>query len=77
MPGLEDKEDMEGRDKETELLLRTFMTPAEVAAFLRVRKKTVYRWFKLGVVTGIKIRRTIRITRRSVIGLLKNPGCEK
>ncbi len=48
----------------------TLLRPDEVAAFLRISKKTVYRWYASGLLNGIKIGKALRIYRKSVIELV-------
>lgn len=52
---------------------------SKVAARLNVSRSTVYRWFNEGLITGIKVHRTIRVQVDSVNHLLetylpKTPG---
>jgi excisionase family DNA binding protein len=54
---------------ESELPQRTMLRPDEVASFFSVSEKTVRRWFKLGLLEGIMVRRCLRITRDSVMNL--------
>jgi excisionase family DNA binding protein len=42
----------------------------KVAAMLNVSRSTVYRWFNEGLITGIKVNRTIRVQVDSVNRLL-------
>jgi|DEB3_MinimDraft_2_1074329.scaffolds.fasta_scaffold117065_2 excisionase family DNA binding protein len=51
----------------TDLPDKNFLTPAEVAKYFRVTRKTVYEWIKMEDLTAFKIRRTIRITRESIL----------
>jgi predicted site-specific integrase-resolvase len=57
-----------------ELPSRALLRPSEVASFLRVSERTVYRWFELGLVDGIRINKSLRITRGSILTLLQNSG---
>ena len=43
------------------------MTTKEVASMLRVEPRTVHRWIALGRVKPLRIGRTIRFSRASVI----------
>ena len=47
------------------------LRPSEVASFLRVSERTVYRWFELGLLDGIRINKSLRITRGSILTLLQ------
>jgi excisionase family DNA binding protein len=58
---------MEFRD----LPQKTFLTPDEVALFLSVSLKTVYRWYSLGLIEGTKVRRSLRIYRNSILKLVE------
>ena len=51
----------------TDLPDKNFLSPAEVAKYFRVTRKTVYEWIKMEDLTAFKIRRTIRITRESIL----------
>jgi len=53
----------------SELPLRTFLKPSEVAAFFRIALETVYFWHRMGKIEGIKIYGCLRIYRRSLIGI--------
>lgn len=44
--------------------------PAEVANYLGVSPKTVYRWCEMGILEAYKINRSLRITHDSLVGLL-------
>jgi excisionase family DNA binding protein len=50
---------------------RTFLTPDEVAVFLSVSLKTVYRWYRMGLIEGTKVRRSLRIYRDSILKLVE------
>ena len=47
-----------------------FLPLSKVAAMLNVSRSTVYRWFNEGLITGIKVNRTIRVQLDSVNQLL-------
>ena len=49
---------------------RTLLRPEEVARFLSVSLKTVYRWYRLGSIEGTKAARSLRIFRDSVVKLV-------
>ncbi len=57
---------------QTELPTKTLLRPGEVAAFLRVSQRTVYRWYDLGLIEGVRINKSLRIVRDSVVTLLQN-----
>jgi excisionase family DNA binding protein len=46
-----------------ELPEKAMLRPSEVASFLRVSERTVYRWFELGLIRGIRINKSLRIAR--------------
>lgn len=46
---------------------KNFLTPSEVANYFGVTRKTIYEWVKREDLTAVKIRRTIRITRESIL----------
>jgi excisionase family DNA binding protein len=71
------RDDMKELRIETDLPLRSLLTAGEVASFLRVSKKTVYRWAKEGAITTTKINRTLLIVRWSIVTLLSNPLNER
>ena len=53
---------------------RRLLKPAEVAAFLGVSPKTVYRWCDMGLMESIKLNRSVRVLRASVLSFL---SCER
>ena len=59
------------QDMQIELPTRTMLRPDEVASFLRVSQRTVYRWFDLGLIEGVRINKSVRIARDSVLTLLE------
>jgi excisionase family DNA binding protein len=63
----------------SDLPQRTLLTPEEVALFFGVSLKTVYRWYRSGLIEGMKLRRSMRIYRDSVVGLLqkKDEGADE
>ncbi|MGD0231800.1 MAG: helix-turn-helix domain-containing protein [Syntrophorhabdales bacterium] len=67
---------MEEQTVITELPSRAMLRPSEVAWFLRVSERTVYRWFELGLIDGIRINKSLRIRRGSILTLLQNPRPE-
>jgi excisionase family DNA binding protein len=57
-------------DKFQDLPDKTLLRPRDVAAFLSVSLKTVYRWYRQGSITGIKVRGSLRIYRGSIVKLI-------
>jgi len=51
-------------------LTRRFLRPDEVARFLSVSLKTVYRWYHSGSIEGVKTGRSLRIYRDSILKLV-------
>jgi excisionase family DNA binding protein len=49
---------------------KTLLRPDEVAIFLSVSLKTVYRWYRSGLIDGTKVKRSLRIFRTSVLRLV-------
>jgi excisionase family DNA binding protein len=49
---------------------KTLLRPEEVALFLSVSLKTVYRWYHSGIIDGTKMNRCLRIRRDSVLKLI-------
>jgi len=47
------------------------LKPVEVAVFLGVSAKTIYRWCDMGLIESIKLNRSVRVLRASVIGFLR------
>ena len=77
MLGSEEKNRMEEVNAKTELPPRTMLRPSEVASFLRVSERTVYRWFELGLLEGVRINKSLRITRGSILTLLQRSSSER
>ncbi len=50
------------------------MRPDEVALFMGVSSKTIYRWYRSGLIEGAKVKRSLRIYRDSVLNLLDDKG---
>lgn len=50
---------------------KTLLRPDEVALFLRVSMKTIYRWHAKGLLEGIRFQRSLRIFRESVLKLIQ------
>lgn len=53
---------------------KTLLRPDEVAIFLSVSLKTVYRWYRSGLIDGTKVKRSLRIYRDSVLRLIDGNG---
>jgi excisionase family DNA binding protein len=56
---------------------KKLLKAAEVAAYLGVSAKTVYRWCDMGLMESVKLNRSIRVLRTSVVDFLscgKNAG---
>jgi excisionase family DNA binding protein len=49
---------------------KTLLRPDEVALFLSVSLKTIYRWYRAGLIDGTKVKRSLRIYRDSVLRLV-------
>ena len=49
---------------------KTLLRPDEVARFLSVSLKTVYRWYCSGLIEGAKVRGSLRIYRDSILKLV-------
>ncbi len=64
------------RDEFQELLrempTRKLLKPAEVAMLLSVSPKTVYRWCDMGLMDSMKLNKTVRILRASVVKFLQD-----
>ncbi|MGD0231279.1 MAG: helix-turn-helix domain-containing protein [Syntrophorhabdales bacterium] len=65
--------------KDIEMLMdgmpdRKLLRPAEVAAFLGVSTKTIYRWCDMGLMESVKLNRSIRVPRVSVVNFLLSCG---
>jgi excisionase family DNA binding protein len=43
------------------------LKPDEVAAYLGVSRNTIYRWCKSGDIESIKVRKTLRIQKSTLI----------
>jgi excisionase family DNA binding protein len=51
---------------------KTLLRPDEVAIFLSVSLKTVYRWYRAGLIDGTKVKRSLRIYRDSILKLMSD-----
>jgi excisionase family DNA binding protein len=64
------------RDEFQELLrempVRKLLRPVEVAMLLSVSPKTVYRWCDMGLMDSMKLNKTVRILRASVVKFLQD-----
>lgn len=47
------------------------MTPEEVADWLRVSTKTIYRWLEDGKLPALRVGRTYRIPRSEVLAMVR------
>ncbi len=54
----------------TDLPEKSLLRPDEVAQFLSVSLKTIYRWHEMGVIEGTKLKKVLRIYRNSVLRLV-------
>jgi excisionase family DNA binding protein len=50
---------------------RKLLRPVEVAIFLGVSAKTIYRWCDMGLMESVKLNRSVRVLRESVVGFLR------
>ncbi len=62
-------------DKTNEIALdempkKKLLKAAEVAAYLGVSAKTVYRWCDMGLMESVKLNRSVRVVRASVVDFL-------
>jgi len=53
---------------------RKLLRPVEVAIFLGVSAKTIYRWCDMGLMARVKLNRSVRVLRESVVGVLRKAG---
>jgi len=53
---------------------RKLLRPVEVAIFLGVSAKTIYRWCDMGLMESVKLNRSVRVLRESVVGFLRKAG---
>ncbi len=49
---------------------KTLLRPNDVALFLSISLKTVYRWHRLGTIRGVKVKGSLRIYRDSITHLV-------
>jgi PAS domain S-box-containing protein/excisionase family DNA binding protein len=56
---------------------RKLLKPSVVADVLGVSSKTIYRWCDMGLLENVKINRSVRISRSSVVGLLDRLAKER
>ncbi len=61
---------MADKDQFADLPKKTLLRPEEVALFLGVSLKTIYRWYRSGAIEGTKLKRSLRIYRESVLALV-------
>jgi len=53
--------------------LQQVMTVPEIATALRVSRATVYRLVNTGVLPGMRVGKTVRVTRRAVQEFMRTP----
>jgi excisionase family DNA binding protein len=58
-------------ERASDLPQKPLLRPDEVAQFLSVSLKTIYRWHRSGILVGTKINRSLRIPRDSVLALIQ------
>jgi excisionase family DNA binding protein len=51
---------------------KDFLSPKEIAEFLNISLRTVYRLYQQGAVQGIGLNQSIRISRRSLLQYISN-----
>jgi excisionase family DNA binding protein len=64
----------EGTTEFQDLPHKTLLRPDEVALFMSVSLKTVYRWYRSGLIEGAKVKRSLRIYRDSILKLVDEKG---
>ncbi len=62
-------------DESNEIVLdemprRRLLKATEVAAYLGVSAKTVYRWCDMGLMESVRLNRSVRVLRASVVDFL-------
>jgi predicted site-specific integrase-resolvase len=57
-------------EKYRDLPDKTLLRPNDVALFLSVSLKTIYRWHRLGTIQGVKVKGSLRIYRDSILKLV-------
>jgi len=55
---------------------KSLLRPQEVADFLNVSLRTIYRWYEMGILEGTRLKGSIRIFRESVKNLIGEPQNE-
>lgn len=50
---------------------RELLRPGEVARFLGVSAKTVYRWCDMGLLEAYKLNKSVRVIRRSLLDFME------
>jgi excisionase family DNA binding protein len=50
---------------------KPLLRPDEVAQFLSVSLKTIYRWHRSGILAGTRINKSLKIPRDSVVALIQ------
>lgn len=51
---------------------RRVLRASEVATWLRVSAKTIYRWCDMGLIDSVKLNGTVRVLRDSVINFIED-----
>lgn len=59
-------------ESRTHLPVRKLLTPTEVARYLGVSVKTVYRWCEMGLLESVKLNTSVRIMHDSLIDFLRD-----
>jgi excisionase family DNA binding protein len=50
---------------------RMLLRPQEVAVFMNVSSRTIYRWYEIGIIQGTRLNRSVRIFRDSVVNWIE------
>ncbi len=50
---------------------RKLLKPVEVAGYLGVSAKTIYRWCDMGLIESVKLNGSVRVLRASVVTFLR------
>ena len=50
---------------------RQLLRPVEVAVFLGVSAKTIYRWCDMGLMESVKLNGSVRVLRASVLSFVR------
>ena len=63
---------MQTKAQEGQKRLEEILTPAEVAAILRIHVRTVYKLVEEGVIPGNRIGRSWRFSKKDILDLVSN-----